>query len=65
MRLGEVEQWKARVTDWEYRFGRYGEGFDTLADARIGLEEALGAGTGETASEATTARDGDDGDGRA
>lgn len=66
MRLGETEEWKKRIPDWEMRFGwEYSDGFDTLADARRELEEALNGGTREVDAEAAPVRERGDGGGGA
>jgi hypothetical protein len=47
--LGVIAEWKRRVAgsvkDWDHTLGKHGDGFGTLRDARLKLEEVLGAGS--------------------
>lgn len=55
--LGVVGQWQWRLAggDWDVIFGGESEGFDTLRDARLKLEEVLNANRASDADRAPAA----------
>lgn len=60
--LGVIAEWKRRIAgsvkDWDCTLGRDGDGFSTLRDARLKLEEVLSAG--DAGREAPTPHHGGD-----